>query len=148
MKNFLEILNIIEYGTTVLVIIAAIKGFCRWIAGISPALWRLGKGLADRKIAVFANGDDFQSLKNLLVDSKLFKERNIEQITRNEVKKAEKYSLFLAHWKSIASYLDAILSEKKDDTALLVYAPQEEGPVPQGDIVKINQHRNVVYSEF
>jgi len=148
MKTFLGILDIVAYGTTVIVIIAFLVGIYRWLTGISPALWRLGKGLADRKIAVFANGDDFNSIKNLLIDSKLFKEKNVAQITRNELKKAEKYSLFLAHWNSISSHLDAILSEKKDGTALLIYAPQEEGFIPQKDITKINQHRNVIVVNF
>lgn len=148
MKTFLGILDVIGYGTTVVVIIAFFVGIYRWFAGISPALLRLGKGLASRKIAVFADTDNFNPIRNLLIDSKLFKEKNIIQITKNEIKKAEKYSLFLAHWKSIASHLDSILSEKKDGTALLIYAPQEEGFIPQEDIAKINQHRNVVLVNF
>ena len=118
------------------------------MAGISPALWRLGKGLACRKIAVFAEANNFNSLKNLLIDSNLFKEKNIIQIATNELKKAEKYSLFLAHWKSIASHLDSILSVKKDGTALLIYAPQEEGFISKEAIAKINEHRNVLVVNF
>ncbi|MDP2938742.1 MAG: hypothetical protein Q8O13_01495 [Candidatus Omnitrophota bacterium] len=148
MKTFLGILDVIGYGTTVVVVIAFLAGIYRWIAGISPALWRLGKGLADRKIAVFADGDDFNSIRDLLIDSNLFKGKNISQITKNEIKKAGQYSLFLAHWKSISSHLDGILSEKKDGTALLIYAPQEEGFIPKEDIARINQHRNVIVVNF
>jgi hypothetical protein len=44
--------------------------------------------------------------------------------------------------------LNAILSAKKDGTALLIYAPQEEGFIPKEDIAKINQHRNVIVVNF
>lgn len=148
MKTFLEILDIIGYGTSVIVVIAFFVGVYRWFMGISPALLRLGEGLANRKIAIFAEGDNFNSIKSLLIDSKLFKERNIVQITKNDLKKAEKYSLFLAHWRSINSYLDSILSEKKDGTALLIYAPQDEGFISKEDVAKINQHRNVIVVNF
>lgn len=148
MKTFLCLLDVVGYGTTLIVVIALLVGIYRWFTGISPALLRLGKGLAGRKIAIFADADNFTSIRNLLVDSDLFKEKNIAQITKNELKKAGNYSLFLAHWQSIASYLDSILSEKKDATAFLIYAPQEEGSISKGDIAKINQHRNVIVVNF
>ena len=148
MEIFLRILDVIGYVTTVIVVVAFVVGIYKWIAGISPVLWRLGKGLAGRRIAIFAEGDNFSSIRNLLLDSKLFSEKNVVQITKHELRKAERYSLFLAHWKSISSQLDAILSAKKDGTALLIYAPQEEGFIPKEDIAKINQHRNVIVVNF
>lgn len=148
MDYFLKILSYFGYGSTIIVIIAVIVKMYRWCKGISPALLRLGKGLASRKVAVFAESDDFNSLKSLLVDSKLFKDNNVTQITRNELKKAEDISLFLAHWKAISSYLVNILSVKKDGTALIIYAPQEEGIIPSESIKEINKHRNVVLVNF
>lgn len=148
METFIKVLDIAGYGTTVIVVIGCFVGIYKWAVGISPALWRLGNGLAHRRIAVFADSDCFNSLKNLLIDSKLFSEKNVVQITQNELRKAERYSLFLAHWKSIAFNLDAILHEKKDGTALLIYAPQEEGFIPKEDIAKINKHRNVIVVNF
>ncbi len=148
MEIIIKVLGIIGYVTTIIVIIAFFVGIYQWITGISPALWRLGKGLASRKIAVVAEGDDFTSLKNLLIDSSLFKEKNINQITGRELKKAAEYTLLLAHWKSISSYLDSLLSDKRDKTALLIYAPQNEGRVPDEARDKINQHRNVILVNF
>jgi len=148
MKNFLHVLDIIGYGTTIIVVIASLVSIYQWCVGITPALMRLGKGLAVRKIALFASGDDFNSLRDLLIDSKLFNEKNIVQITKDQLRKAEQYSLFLAHWKSISSHLDSILSEKKDGTALIIYAPQEEGFISIEDIAKINRHRNVIVVNF
>ena len=144
-KNFLDV---ISYGTTGILVIAILIGIYQWFVGITPALLRLGKGLAGREIAVFAEGDDFTSIKSLLIDSKLFNKKNIIHITKTEIRKAEKYSLFLAQWESISSHLDNILSLKKDGTALLIYAPQEEGFISKEDMVKINQHRNVIVANL
>lgn len=148
METIIKILDIIGYGTTCIVVVAFLAGIYKWVTGISPALWRLGKGLASRKIAVVAESDGFTSLKNLLIDSNLFKERNIIQVTGKELKKAANYTLLLAHWGSISSHLDSILSDKRDETALLIYAPQEEGLIPREELGKINQHRNVIVVNF
>lgn len=144
MENFKMILDIIGYVTTIIVICAFVRGVYRWIIGITPALSRLGKGLANRKIAIFASGDNFNSLERLLIDSKLFKKKNIVQITAGEIKKSETISLFLMHWNGFKSNLNDVLSCKKDKTALIVYAPQEEGILSAEEIKKINVHRNVV----
>ncbi len=148
MGTLLGILDVIGYGTTIVVVIVFFVGIYRWCAGISPALLRLGKGLAGRKIAVFADANNFNSIRSLLMDSKLFDEKNVVQITKNELSKAEKYTLFLAHWKSISVHLETILSKKKDGAALVIYAPQEEGFISKDDWTKINQHRNVVVANL
>lgn len=144
METFLKILDIIGYISTGIVVIAFFIAIYKWVVGISPALWRLGKGLASRKIAIFASGDDFTSLQDLLVDSNLFKAKNICKITDQECRKAEGYSLFLVHWKSASSHFDEVLNAKKDATALIVYAPQNEGILSPEDIKKINLHRNAI----
>lgn len=148
MEDILKILDVIGYVSTVIVIIATVVSIYRWAVGISPALWRLGKGLAGRRIAVFAEGDNFSSLKSLLTDSKLFKENNIIHVTKNDIGRAESCSLFLAHWKSIESQLDDILSKKKDGKALIIYQPREDGLIKETDLAKINQHRNVIVVNF
>ncbi|MFH1729630.1 MAG: hypothetical protein ABIA04_14565 [Pseudomonadota bacterium] len=148
MDTVLKILNFLGYVSTVIVIFAVIVEICRWVKGISPALLRLGKGLASRKIAIFAENDAYSSLSSLLIDSKLFSESNITQITTRELRKAENFSLFLAHWKTISSCLGEILLIKKDDTALIIYAPQEEGFISKECIAEINKHRNIVLVNF
>ena len=144
MDEFFKILDTLGNISTGIVIVAFIISLYKWIVGISPALWRLGKGLASRKIAVFANADDFNSLRSLLIDSNLFKEKNICQVTEKECKKAEGYSVFLVHWKSASGYFDQILTYKRDATSLIVYAPQAEGLLPTDDVTKINHHRNAI----
>ncbi len=112
------------------------------------AVWhRLGKGLAKRKIAIFAE-DEFEPLKAILTDSKLFKEKNIVQIARNEIGKEERCSLLLVHYKPFAKHMEEILQRKKDSTALIVYAPSEEGRLEQEVMNNINARRNSLIVNF
>ncbi len=139
-----QFLDYIGYGATIIVVVSTIITIYRWATGISLALLRLGKGLASRKIAIFASGDDYNSLKAMLIDSGLFQESNVCQIAKQDCKKAEGYSLFLVHWKSAKDHFDDILNVKKDATALIVYAPQDEGFLEKSDTTKLNQHRNAI----
>ncbi|MFA5906327.1 MAG: hypothetical protein WC836_20540 [Desulfobacula sp.] len=115
--------------------------------GVLPLWIRLGRGLANRKIAIFAE-DEFNDLRSLLVDSKIFKDKNIVQITKKNIKKAEEYTLMLVHWKCFESEIDEILAIKKDTDALIVYAPQDEGFLNKLDLNKINSARNTILVNF
>src|SRR5687768_12185968 len=95
------------------------------IRGVFPVWYRLGLGLSNRKLALFAE-TEFEALKSMLVDSKLFQEKNIIRIDKKELKKAEPLSLLLVHWKPFESEMENILDLKRDSAALIVYAPQHE----------------------
>jgi len=57
---------------------------------------RLGNGLAKRKIAIFARGENSSSLKKLLIDSKLFQDKNIREIgKREDIGRAQSAMVFL-----------------------------------------------------
>ena len=95
----ITILDWIGYATTLYFLLTLALGLYAWFIGILPALIRLGNGLSKRKIAIFAKGDHFTSLKDLLVDSKLFKAKNIIQVsTRNDFGRAEQSTLYLLYW--------------------------------------------------
>lgn len=113
--------------------------------GIAPVLWRLGRGLSNRKIAVFAE-DDFEDLNAVLLDSRLFQKSNIIRIGTNSLKKAETCTVFLMHWGPFAGKIEQILEMKLDTTALIVYARPRE--IPDDQMEKINQHRNVTVVNF
>lgn len=116
--------------------------------GILPVLYHLGLALSKRKIAIFAESNDFNNLKNILVDSKLFKEKNILQIDRRSIGRAEGASLLLLHWKSFEDGLDSVLGIKKDAAALIVYAPTEDGKIDDEAMEKISEYRNVIVANF
>lgn len=116
--------------------------------GIIPIWYRLGKGLAGRSIAVFADTSEFNSLRDVLVDSKIFRSKNIHQMTVDSINKAEGYTVFLVHWNKYKDKIDDILRLKKDSTALVVYAPQNEGFIEPEKMNLINSHRNSIVVNF
>ena len=145
----LEIIDWIGRISSVVLVIAIIAGIYGWSRGIIPAMVRLGNGFAKRKIAIFAKGDQFISLKDLLVDSKLFKAKNIIQVsTKNDFGRAEQSTLYLIYWPDWQSDLDDILKSKKDTYALIIYAPQELGFIPKEQMSVLSSQRNVTIANF
>lgn len=135
-------------ASTLRATLASLYAACLSLNGILPALYRLGLALSKRKIAIFAESNDFNNLKNVLVDSKLFKEKNILQIDQKSIRRAEGESLLLLHWGSCKDSLDGVLEIKKDAAALIVYAPIEDGKIDDEVMKKISEHRNVIVVNF
>src|SRR6266581_5040796 len=107
----LDLLDWIGRVTTALFVIALLAGIYGWSTGIIPAMVRLGNGFAKRKIAIFARSNQFVSLKDLLVDSKLFKAKNIIQISsKSDFGRAEQSTLYLIYWPDWQNDLNDILN--------------------------------------
>lgn len=135
-------------GVTTLVLIGGIGStIYLWIQGVLPVLYRLGIGLSQREIAVFAE-DQFESLKSMLIDSRIFKEGNIVRINKDDLKKAEPITLLLVHYRPFAGEIQRILDLKKDAHAMIVYAPQNEGSIDKNVLDKINGERNSILVNF
>jgi hypothetical protein len=117
------------------------------IKGIFPVWYRLGMGLSRRKIMVFAESE-FDDLQSMLVDSRLFQKKNIIRIEKKSLKKAESSSLLLVHWKPFEKEMEDILKLKRDNAALIIYAPQSEGFIDKGTLEKINMERNAIVVNF
>ena len=149
MDTIVKILTVVGYGSSIIVLVTVFVSIFLWWRVIFPVLLRLGNGLAKRKIAIFAKGDNLMSLKNLLLDSKLFKKTKVVEISVNaDIGKAEAVSLFLVSWPDWGNDIVDILNKKKDGTALIVYAPQDKGFIPNETIAKLNNHRNVTITNF
>lgn len=131
--------------------ILIVLGFCYTgylnSKGILPVLYRVGTGLARRKIAIFAQSE-YESLKSLLLDTNLFLECNIIRVNRNDLQKVSDGSMFLVHWKDYHDKIDDILRIKKDSTSLIVYAPNSEGLIEREEMEKINSYRNSLVVNF
>lgn len=120
-----------------------------WLSGVSPALLRLGNGLAKRKIAIFAKGDNSTSLKNLLLDSKLFKESNIRLVgTLKDIGSAESATMLLVFWHDWATEIDNILAIKADSSTLIVYSPFDHQPIAVNDMKKLDGKRHTAVTQF
>lgn len=135
--------------TAVIFLLTLICGIYAWVKGILPALIRLGNGLSKRRIAIFAKGDHLRSLESLLLDSKLFSKKNVIDISSDsDFGRAEQATLFLIFWHDWQDKIAEILSAKKDNTALVVYAPPELGLIPQDKLKELNGKRNVIVVNF
>lgn len=143
-KEFLDFVGRIDAFLWLLAFIGVIVAVIR---GIFPIWYRLGRALSNRRIAVFAE-EDFEALKSLLADSKIFRQKNIVRIDKQSLKKAETFSLFLVHWKPFQSEIGNILALKKNSAALIIYAPQNEGFIDGETLQKINSERNATIVNF
>lgn len=142
-------LDVLGHASTLIVLGGAIFGVYSWITGILPVIYRLGKGLANRKIAVFAEGSELSSLENLLLDSNLFRTKNIIGVTSQyDLGRAEDASVFLVVWDDWKNDIDQILTKKRDKTPMIVYAPLEKGALNKEDIQKISVERNSTVTNF
>ena len=141
-------MTIVGGFSTLIVIIGAIYSVWCVLTGILPVWIKLGKGLSKSTIAIFSDSQ-FNSLKSMIVESKIFKEKNIIPITKQDLKKAANASVFLVHWKDFQSDMNEILTLKKDNTALIIYAPPNEGKIEDQDLLnKIDRERNSVLVNF
>jgi hypothetical protein len=117
------------------------------LSGVIPVWIRLGKGLSSRKIAIFAD-KQFDDLQDLLVDSKIISKKNIVKITKERIKKGCDCSLLLVHFDEFKENIDDILTFKKDNSALIIYAPQCDGQIEKPTLDRINSERNCIIVNF
>lgn len=144
--NILAVVGAIE---TIVLIFGIVYAIFLWVRGILPAILRLGNGLAKRKIAIFAKGDNVSSLKSLLCDSGLFNQKNIFEITNTgDLGKSEKASVYLVYWHDWAQDIDQILSAKPDKCALVIYAPYNKGKIPDEQMIKLDGKRHSAVTNF
>jgi hypothetical protein len=115
--------------------------------GLAPVLLRLARGLASRKIAVLAT-DRTNDLVALLTDSGLFKKKNIITVGFHDITRAEACSIKLVHWKPFERDVDRILKAKKDNDALIVYAPADEPRINDDSMKKLGLERNTIIVNF
>jgi hypothetical protein len=145
-KPAVEILAYIHLALFTIGIVVLIYTFAK---GITPAVWRLGNGLARRKIAIFAKGDNAVSLRDLLVDSRLLKATNIIHITRVEdVGRAEQATVYLVFWHDWEPDIDEVLGQKPDECALIVYAPYDRERIPADQMKKLDGKRHTAVTNF
>lgn len=146
LSSFLELVGLVDAA---FIVIGLVTLVVLWVKGIGPVIWRLGLGLAKRRVAIFAGSEMSASIRELLLDSRLFGRTNLVAITTPaDLGKCESASIFIVYWPDFKDSLDEILAKKRDQYALLVYAPQDRGPLPLDAIAKLNLHRNFMLSNM
>ncbi len=145
------ILDVWDWADIFSHVAAFVLGACAIVLvamGIVRVLFRMSWALSKNKIAIFSNVNGFDNIRQVLVDSGLFKKKNIHHIDQGRVMAAASMDLFVLHWPCFKEKIDDVLSIKKDAVGLVVYAPQEDGRVTEDNIEKLNQHRNVALVNF
>jgi hypothetical protein len=129
--------------SSLLVILGFLATVYGVVSGLLPVCYRLGTSLVNRKIAIFAD-TKFTELKNILIDSKLFREKNIVKVDNASLRRVEGISCYLVHYSHCAEIMNDILSMKKDSTAMIVYAPHSEGDIESSVLNRINNQPNSI----
>lgn len=130
MTNFIiALINTIGFLTTVFAIVLFVWAVISWFLGVYPLFLRLGFGRWSRKIAIAAENNMYSSLKADLVDTGVFREKNIYQVKRDSLAKIKEESLVLVHYQSFKeSDIKRILSSKKSNAGFIFYFPEFAPP--------------------
>jgi hypothetical protein len=120
-KTFLEIVGLITTAVSILLVLVTAFG---WALGIAPLMYRLGLGRWSRKISIAAEGNTFTSLRSDLIESGVFREKNIQQISKNTLSNAKDANLMLVHYGSFTeAEIKTIVANKKSSAGMVVYFP-------------------------
>ncbi|MCK9289973.1 MAG: hypothetical protein PHP37_04415 [Patescibacteria group bacterium] len=127
--------------------------FIFWVLGISPLLWRLGLGRWKRKIAIAASNDVYDSLKDDLVESGIFREKNVLHISKVNLAKIKDHYLILVHYRSFSEEeIKAMLSDKKSIAGMIFYYqdfdPAKGEKVPDNITKLIGSKENTTIVNF
>ena len=128
--NFLTVfVNIVGVLTTVFAICLFVWAIISWILGVYPLFLRLGFGRWSRKIAIVASDDMYSTLITDLVDTGVFREKNIYQIKESNLSKVRETTLALVHYQSFTEdQIKNILSYKKSNAGFIFYFPEFTPP--------------------
>lgn len=108
-----------------IVLLGFVLNFVFWILGITPLLWRLGFGRWLRKVSIVANTEVYNQLKKDLVDSGIFRENNISQISSQSLAEVKDQDLLLVHYQSFnEKQIKTILGNKKSRAGMVFYYPE------------------------
>lgn len=123
------IVDIVGVLTTVFAICLFIWAVISWALGVYPLFLRLGFGRWGRRIAIVANDDMFSTLRTDLIDTGVFRAKNIYQIKANTLSKTRDCTLALVHYQSFTEdQIKTILSNKKSNAGFIFYFPEFTPP--------------------
>jgi len=152
MDSFLDFFNhpffIILGGLSAIVLVlgTAYK-IITWVLGITPIILRFGGALQTKKIAIYGSKKARFSLKETLLDSRLFKEKNIIAIDKSDFAKGKTCSIYLVDWKSCGERISEIYDLRKShQIAVIIFA--QPGSIPQDIMSDIANRPNTVIVNF
>lgn len=130
-----------------LVMFGIIYKIISWFFGITPIIFRLGIALWKREIAIFSSLETFEGLKSSLIDSKIFKVKNILHISKDNTEKAKQKTVFLVDWETFGEEIETVFNARKDhQTAIIIYAKPQS--IPNDKMSDIANRPNTVVVNF
>lgn len=162
MTNFIETIYqffnhpfFIIFGgiSATVILLVAILNFISWVFGITPLLWRLGYGRWLRKIVIVANTEVYNQLKKDLVDSGIFRENNISQISSQSLAEVKDRDLLLVHYQSFnENQIKTILANKRSKAGMVFYypefSPKNGKRIPDEMLSQISNKENTTVVNF
>jgi hypothetical protein len=129
--------------TTLLAVVCLLYKITCSVLGISPLVFRMGKALWRRKIAIIGNEQAYSSLKECISDSRIFHDKNIIHILLDNLDKVKEQSLLLVDWESSGDQVDQIFqSRKSHKTAVIIFA--KAGSIPPEKMSEVANKSNTV----
>lgn len=133
--------------TATIFVLGFIYKIISWFLGITPIVFRLGIALWKREIAIFSSFELFESLKSSLIDSKIFKDKNIIHITKENTEKSKSKTVFLVDWETFGEDIETVFNSRKDhQTAIIIYAKPQS--IPHDKMNDIANRPNTVVVNF
>lgn len=134
-------------ASAVLLVIGTFYKVVTWFFGITPIILRFGFALQSKRVAIFGSSDAHASLRAALIDSGIFKDKNIVAIDNSDLVKGKSCHLFLVDWESCGELIDEVFSLRQNhQTAVVIIA--KPATIPQNKISEIANRSNTVIVNF
>lgn len=117
------------------------------VLGISPLVFRIGKALWRRKVAIIGSAEAYSSLKECITDTDIFKKENVIHISIDNIDKAKDHTLLIVDWETSSNQIDHIFSARRNhNTAVIIFA--KAGSIPHEKMSEIANKSNTVVVNF
>lgn len=117
------------------------------ILGVTPLVFRIGKAIWRRKVAVIGSSEAYSSLKDCITDTNIFKTHNVIHIPIDNIDKAKEHTILLVDWETSGNQIDQIFIARKNfNTAVIIFA--KAGSIPHDKMAEIANKSNTVVVNF
>lgn len=134
---------ILEFIGGSIVVIAIIGGFATfvgWTRGVFMVMKRLGLGRWYRKVTIVSNAESGDRLKKDLIGSGVFREKNINRISEDNIADVEEADLILLdYWSVQPDKALRAIDNKRKHAGLVVYSSMKNDRLPQDVADRINE---------
>jgi hypothetical protein len=105
--------------------------------GLTPLVFRIGKAIWRRKVAIIGSSEVFSSLKDCITDTEIFNKKNVIHIPIDNI----------VDWETSRNQIDQIfVARKNHNTAVIIFA--KAGSIPQDKMAEIANRSNTVVVNF